>query len=609
MAGIAGCSGMFGGGGNGSGEADEDAESVETQFWEDWPVETKNNDNVPVDYTATEGQTLDPVTINYSSEEEPWMEEHAVMIESSLMELGIPTEMDDVPLNRLYDEYWPADTGHIVPISMNTHGPDPQRGLDPNAFLLRMHPEDSGNYMNYYDEEVRDLIDEESAEVEDQDARRETVHELQEIMSEDVFCYSINFPDVIQAANTANWSGYVPTPGNGTNRDSFIWTHVNLQPQGDDTTWVKGVTTEMNGLNLPWSAGGEAAKRMTVIYDGLYDASPQLEVVPALATDHEIVDDTTIEMDLRETTWHDGEDFTPEDVKFSVELFQEYDAPDMAVFTDPIDSVEVVEEGLGGRVRFNLDGPDASFMTQRVVMSAIIPKHKWEDVDDPANHNPEEPVGTGPFQFASWDQGSRMEVEKFEDHWMWDEDEREEILGEYFEPGEGVDGIVWSNVGNTDALLGALEGGDIDAVDSILTNEQADELAQNDGIDKQVSENFAPLDVHINHIVPVWRDKVIRKAVAHSINKQGFTDDVLDGNATVTPGNNLISPLVEDWYYEPDDYEYDPELGREMLEKAGYTWDDEDMLVWPEGDAWDAFMDRLEDGHATREELEQDDFS
>ncbi|WP_137285884.1 ABC transporter substrate-binding protein [Halorussus salinisoli] len=591
-------------------EMQEDDGTVETQYWNDWPIETKNNDNVPYEYEAVEGAEVAPIVVNFASDEEPWMREHALMVQRALNDLGVRVELDDVPTNVMYDEYWPADTGHIVPVTMNTHGPDPQRGLDPNPFLMRMHPETGGNYYNYWNEEITELLDEQKTEVEDTERRAELAKEIQQKASEDAYLLAIGFTDVITAANTNKWNGYVPTPGNGTTRDSFIWTQVNLQPQSDDTTWVKGITASMGGLNIAWAAGGPEAKRLTNLYDGLFDASPQLEIVPGLATNADVVDPQTIEMDLREgVNWHDGESFGPDDVKFSVELFEEFNAPEMQPFIDPIDSVEVLSSNGGGRVRFNLSEPDAAFLTQRVVRSVILPKHRWEDVDNPARHNPDQPVGTGPFRFVDWEQGTRFEVEKWDQHWMWDEEVRQELLGDHFVSGSGIDGIVWANVGNVDALIGALRQGDIDAIGTTLANSQAERAARTDGIEKQVSKNFAPLDVHLSHICPLLRDKTFRKALSHTTDKQGFVDSVLEGRATISKGQNLISPLLEQWH-NPDvePYEYNPERGQQLLQQAGYTMEGE-ILVWPEGEAWDAFVTRVEDGHADRNDLDQPDFS
>ena len=304
---LAGCNALTrdGDSGGGGGGESGDGRTIETQYWNDWPIDSKNNDNVPLEYAAIEGQPLNEVRISFGNDDTPWMREHALMIQTSFEEIGVPTTLESVPVNVLYDEHWPVDTGHIDPVTMNVHGPDPQRGLDPNPFLMRMHPETGGNYYNYWNEEITELLNEETAEVADADRRAELVHEIQSLASEDAYIISSGFPDVITAANTSDWSGYVPTPGNGTTQDSFIWTQVNLQPETDEAVWVKGVTNSMNSTNIAWGTGGAEEKRLLNVYDGLADASPQLEIVPALATDWEAVDETTVEMELRDgVEWH-----------------------------------------------------------------------------------------------------------------------------------------------------------------------------------------------------------------------------------------------------------------------------------------------------------------
>lgn len=609
IAGLAGCQSK-----NNSDGSGGDGRTIKTKFWEEWPVETKgksvNDKAVKFEYNAVEGQPVSAVDIHFAQSETPWMREHALMIKDSFNSLGVPTNLVNVQPSTRYGEYWRADIGHPTPVVMNLHGPDPQRGLDPNPFLMRAHPETGGNYYNYKNDEITELLDEQAATIGDVEKRAELCKKIQKKLSKDAYVIASNFPDVITVANTADWKGYVPTPGNGTTRDSFIWTQVNLQPQGNSTTWVKGVLTGMQGTNLPWSTGGMEEKRLLNVYDGLYDASPQLEIVPGLATKHEVVDETTVEMDLREgVTWHDGKSFSPEDVKFSVEKYKQHTAPQQGPFYRTIDSVEVVSNSGGGRVRFNLTEPDASFLTQRAVRSAIIPKHRWKDIDSPGQHNPKNPIGTGPFKFVNWEQGTEFRLEKHEDHWLWDDDIRKEMLGKHFVPGDGIDKLVETNVGNISTLIGAMQSGDIDAIGTTVSNQQADRAAKANGVEKQIAKNYVPTDVHLNHIVPLFRDKTFRVALSHAVDKEGFVENVLGGRGTAIEGQRLITSLLTPFAAETDPYKYNVGKAKTMLQKAGYTFEGEDTLVWPEGDAWDAFAKRVEHGHATHTGLDQPDFS
>nr|WP_255681828.1 ABC transporter substrate-binding protein [Natrinema sp. SYSU A 869] len=535
------------------------------------------------------------------------MREHALMVKRGLNELGMAVGLNDRPLNQLYAQSWKT-RGLEAVISMSTHGPDPQRGLDPNPLLMRATEGSLSNYDNYHNPELQAVLTEQ-AQTTDREEREELVDRAQELFAEDVGALITLYPNIITAVNTERWSGYVETPGNGPTMDSFVWTEVNLQPEADNRTYVKGVTTSMNSLNLPWAAGGAEANRLTFIYDGLFDATPDLDVVPALATGGGFVDDTTVELTLREgVEWHDGEAFTAEDVKFTVELYQEYSSTSQVPFYEPIESVEILGDH---EVRFNLANPDASFMTQRVVRSVILPKHRWEDVDNPSQHNPDAPVGTGPFQFENWEQGTRFEASRNEGHWMFDDDWRTDALGDQAERGPGVDSVIWINVSNVDALIGSLQSGAIDAIGTTLSDLQADRAANTDGIEKLSVGSYAPLNAKLMFSCPPIRDKEFRIALSKAVDSEGFVEDFLQGQATVPSGENLISSLTQWHNPETTDYNYDTEEARTILEQAGYTWDSDDNLRFPNGEAWGAFVERIqpENSHKRRSDLDQPDFS
>ncbi|WP_435101081.1 ABC transporter substrate-binding protein [Halarchaeum sp. P4] len=611
--GVAGATGLAGCAGSGTQPASLDPvvpggtpATVETQYWHDWP--TIDADSPPMEYTAKAGAVLDPVTIEFSTEDDPWMREHAFLVQRSLRDLGVRTSLDNRPLNQLYAQSW-TTTGLENMISMSTHGPDPQRGLDPNPLLMRRHKANPSNYDNYWHPQLNDLLERQRRLTGDREKREELVAKAQEIFAEDVGGLITLFPDVITAVNERKWNGYVMTPGNGPTGDSFQWTEVNLQPQTGERAYVKGTSISMNSLNLPWAAGGAEAKRLLYLYDGLFDASPNLEAVPALATSAEFVDDTTVEMSLREgVTWHDGEPFTAEDVKFSVDYYKQYSAVSQAPFYEPIESVEVLGDH---DVRFTLSRPDASFLTQRVVRSVIIPKHRWKDVDSPTQHSPSPPVGTGPFEFESWSQSSKFVVSRNDDHWMWDDDWRAEHLGDAAARGPGIERVIWVNVGNINALIGGLQNQKIDAAAGRLSNAQAERVADHNALEKKVANNFAPLDTKLMFSAPLIRDKEFRVALAKAVDKQRFVEQVLQGRATVPPGENFISELTSWHNGDSYDYTYDVEEARTILAEAGYTWDDAGNLRFPNGEAWAAFVERVQNGncHKRRTELDQPNFA
>jgi len=96
------------------------------------------------------------------------------------------------------------------------------------------------------------------------------------------------------------------------------------------------------------------------------------------------------------------------------------------------------------------------------------------------------------------------------------------VLGDDFASGDGIDEVIWSNVGNTDAMIGAINSGSIDSIDGTLSISQAERATESSSVEQFTVENFAPLDTKLNFLVPIIRDKELRKALAHSIDNEGF---------------------------------------------------------------------------------------
>jgi peptide/nickel transport system substrate-binding protein len=97
----------------------------------------------------------------------------------------------------------------------------------------------------------------------------------------------------------------------------------------------------------------------------------------------------------------------------------------------------------------------------------------------------------------------------------------------------------------------------------------------------------------------------------HSWNVEGFVENVMQGRGKIPRSNN---PIVDSSPWYTDDTvprEYDIEGARNILRRAGYTWDSQDRLQYPNGEAWAAFVERVQPGNTNmrREELDQPDFS
>ncbi|TVR90575.1 MAG: glutathione ABC transporter substrate-binding protein, partial [Spirochaetaceae bacterium] len=152
------------------------------------------------------------------------------------------------------------------------------------------------------------------------------------------------------------------------------------------------------------------------IFDGLVRRTDDMGVEPALATDWSFVDDRTIEFNLRQgVTFHNGVEFTAEDVKFTYETLLDRSlgfAGRSRLAMIDVENIEVVDDYT---IRIPTNEPFAAVLTYLAHSSSlIVSKAAVEEYGADFGANP---VGTGPFKLARWDRGTAVHLERFDEHW------------------------------------------------------------------------------------------------------------------------------------------------------------------------------------------------
>ena len=115
----------------------------------------------------------------------------------------------------------------------------------------------------------------------------------------------------------------------------------------------------------------------------------------------------TIDFFLRDDVkFHNGDKFTAEDVKFSMETYLRKDLKYLFI---PFWSRNIVKiEVLGPyQVRMHLNGPDPGFLGRLWWSTGMMPKKYREKVGDKGFA--EKPVGTGPFKWVEYKQDVLLE--------------------------------------------------------------------------------------------------------------------------------------------------------------------------------------------------------
>ena len=113
-----------------------------------------------------------------------------------------------------------------------------------------------------------------------------------------------------------------------------------------------------------------------LLFNGLTAHDGNNEVVPGLAKSWEFDESTyTYTFHLEEgVKWHDGEDFTADDVKFTIESIMDPDnGSENAPNYEDVQEINVVDDHT---ITFKLDAPNVAFLDYMTM--AILPKHLLE---------------------------------------------------------------------------------------------------------------------------------------------------------------------------------------------------------------------------------------
>jgi peptide/nickel transport system substrate-binding protein len=298
--------------------------------------------------------------------------------------------------------------------------------------------------------------------------------------------------------------------------------------------------------------GGAAAAIDEVVYanvfEGLTRYNPDGTISPALAESWEISEDGSVyTFRLRQgVKFHDGTDFTADDVKFTLDRARAEESTNAqkALFAGIAD-VTVVDPAT---VQVTLSAPSGGFLTNLAWGDAVIV------APESAGTLATAPVGTGPFRFARWVQGDRVELERNPDYW-----------GE----APALERATFRFIADPTAAFAALMAGDVDAFPVFPAPENLAQFDADARFEVIVGSTEGETILAMNHGVPALADIRVRQAISHAINRQEIIDGAMFGFGT--PIGTHFAPHNPDYVDLTGMSAYDPEKARALLAEAGHS--------------------------------------
>lgn len=286
------------------------------------------------------------------------------------------------------------------------------------------------------------------------------------------------------------------------------------------------------------------------VFDALVHKDAAGALVPGLATSWEADGDTAWRLQLREgVTWHDGEPFTADDVKFTIERIAR--TPELArhVLFQNVVEVETVGDH---EVVVHTERPDPLFPLSLVSNGAqILPQHyvEREGIDVAAVR----PIGTGPYRFVEYRPDDRLILSAYDDYWGGEPVYREAVFRIIGENTTAVSELVTGGVQMT--AVNASDRGRVEA--------NAGTRLVTQPTNRVVHWTFNVREGQVT------ADPLVREAIDYAIDDSVFVAVLEDGfGAPTRVRSSPVDAFGPMQHY--DTYLYDPERAVELLEQAGY---------------------------------------
>jgi len=314
-----------------------------------------------------------------------------------------------------------------------------------------------------------------------------------------------------------------------------------------------GTLADAKRLLPPLATDTASADVSGLVFNGLVKYDRDIRLIGDLAESWDVRrNGLEILFHLRKgVRWHDGEEFTSDDVVFTYDTFTDPNIPTPygSIF-GPVEKVEAV-----GRytVRVTYSEPFAPALESWGV--GMMPRHILAGEDLSGEKHNRNPVGTGPYRFREWVTGQKIVLDAFDD---------------YFEGRPGVERYIFRVIPDSATMFLELKFGGIDFM--ALTPTQYKLQGESELFRKYFQKfrypAFGFTYLGYNLLDEKFTDVRVRRALTHAINKMDIVKGVLQGY-----GRPCTGPFPpESWAYNPDvpEPEYDPRKALALFHEAGW---------------------------------------
>ena len=345
-----------------------------------------------------------------------------------------------------------------------------------------------------------------------------------------------------------------------------------IDPAAAQSVLRIGLNDDPDALDPTISRAYTGRLVFAAVCDKLFDVTPELKIVPQLATGHEWApDQRSIVIKLRPgVKFHDGEPFNAEAVKFNIERHINTPGSFRKPEIGQISSVDVINDTT---VRLNLSQPLVPLLaalTDRAGMM-VSPKAARALGDKFGTS----PVCAGPYKFVERVAQGKIVFERFADYW-----DKGNIH---------IDRVEFVPILDSTARLASLRSGDLHMIERAsptdLPEIRGDSRLKVAGV-PELGYQMIPLNVANGPKSKTLADVRVRQAIDLAIDRETLIKTVF--NNEYIPGNQWISPTSYYYNAKLPVRKRDVTKARELLKQAGQPNLTFTLIVPPERDRQEA---------------------
>lgn len=293
------------------------------------------------------------------------------------------------------------------------------------------------------------------------------------------------------------------------------------------------------------------------VYEPLFYHDAEGNLQPWLARSWRYIDERTLEIVLQEgVVFHNGEPFTSESVKYTIESIIDPDS--QATNRAALTVIERIETPDPHTVRIVTSQPSRPLLGNLAFQPVgFLPPASGNAIDQ---RSASEAIGTGPYRMVEFEPGERVVLEENEDYWAFD---------------PAYSRIVFDIISDAGARIAAVEAEQAMMINNVSVD-QAARLQAIPHLEVVSTETARTMFLMFRFDKDIVKNDLFRHALNVAINRDVIVDVILGGYAEVA--TSPVPPALFA-HTELNVPEFDVDEARRLLTEAGYDGEPIELIA------------------------------